>query len=144
MHEFLWGKDEIERVREEEGTVLVEIAFEAAVPFGGRSGNGKSREEFRQWARRQRPIDLAESVDEILSGDVSPIHYSLSHALSLINEEKVCWKRKWGTNWMEEEKKMKESRKVPRVKKGEMEMKLAILFFDFSSLMGYHKRKKQR
>jgi len=45
---------------------------------------------------------------------------------------------------MEEEKKMKESRKVPRVKKGEMEMKLAILFFDFSSLMGYHKRKKQR
>lgn len=79
IDELLKGNDEIERVRKEEGTVLVEIAFEAAVPFGRRSGNGKSREEFRQRARRRRPIDLAESVDEILSGDVTPIHYCLSH-----------------------------------------------------------------
>ena len=33
--------------------VLVEIAFEAATPFGVRSGDGESREEFGERTRRR-------------------------------------------------------------------------------------------
>ena len=39
--------------------VLVEIAFEAAVPFVARSRNSESGEEFGDGARGRRPIDFA-------------------------------------------------------------------------------------
>lgn len=55
--------------------VLVEIAFEAAVPFGRGSGDGEPGEEFRERTRRRRPVHFAESVDQILSRYVAPIHF---------------------------------------------------------------------
>lgn len=54
--------------------ILVEIAFEAATPFGVRSGDGESGEEFGERTRRRWPVNLAESVDQILRCDVAPIH----------------------------------------------------------------------
>ncbi|KAK7389223.1 hypothetical protein VNO78_24059 [Psophocarpus tetragonolobus] len=41
------------------------------------NGSGESREEFRERARRRGPINLTESVDQILSGYISLIHCSL-------------------------------------------------------------------
>ena len=59
-----------------DGNVLVEIAFEAATPFGVGSGEGESGEEFGEGTRWRRPVDLAEGVDQILRRDVAPIHVS--------------------------------------------------------------------
>jgi hypothetical protein len=56
--------------------VLVEIAFEAAIPFGVWSGNGESGEEFGERTRWRWPVDLTEGVDEILCCYVAPIHWN--------------------------------------------------------------------
>jgi hypothetical protein len=56
--------------------VLVEIAFEAAIPLGVRSGDGEPGEEFGERARRRRPVDLAQGVNQILRCHVAPIHSS--------------------------------------------------------------------
>lgn len=62
------------RKRLEDRIVLVDIAFEAAIPFGVGSGEGESGEEFGEGTRRRRPVDLAEGVDQILRRHVAPIH----------------------------------------------------------------------
>lgn len=54
--------------------LLVEIAFEAAIPFGVRSGDGESGEKFGERARWRGPVDLAEGVHEVLRCYVAPIH----------------------------------------------------------------------
>ena len=127
------------KLREGQGRLLVEIAFEAAVPFGGRPGNGESREEFRQRARRRRPIHLTERVDQILRGYVSPIHYYLS----LIIGEKVRLEKEvrneLNQKVNETRKEGRRRRKVgnwKRVKKEKRKMKLSFLFSDWSSFVG--------
>lgn len=62
------------------GIVLVQIAFEAAIPFDIRSWEGESGEEFGERSRWRRPVDLAECVDQILRCNIAPIHGCLGNS----------------------------------------------------------------
>ena len=73
-----------------DGNVLVEIAFEAATPFGVGSGEGESGEEFGEGTRRRRPVDLAEGVDQILRRYVAPIHDSRRFQKVLLEPSRGC------------------------------------------------------
>lgn len=67
------GKTQIEGVRQQK-ILLVEVAFDAAVPFGLGSGNRESGEEFGDGARGQGPVDLSERLYQIIRRHVPPIH----------------------------------------------------------------------
>lgn len=73
-------KIEIERERE---VILVEIAFEAALPFRERARECESREELAKRTRRRRPFDFSQRLNYILSRYVVPIHISLTSSLPL-------------------------------------------------------------
>lgn len=57
--------------------VLVEVALEAAVPFGVGSREGEPGEEFGDGAGRGRPVHFAQGFHQILRRHVSPIHFYL-------------------------------------------------------------------
>ena len=54
--------------------ILVEIAFETALPLRERARKRESREEFAEWARRRRPLHFSQRLDHVLCCYVLPIH----------------------------------------------------------------------
>ena len=78
------AKNKGRRQRNRRLILLVKIAFQSAVPFGGGSRNGEPGEELGERTRWRRPVNFTKRVDKIFCCYVSPIHRLITTIVIII------------------------------------------------------------